>query len=95
MGSYTLLLVLVIDIVYSIDDFILVIIISYLRIIKIFSTLFLDLFQGLDLPAGAFCFVLKIVIAVFTGHFRSSFASYSDLSIYDLLAIMTCLVSEV
>lgn len=74
LGLYTLLLVLMIDMVCSIDGSTLVVIVGLSRILRIFSTIFLGLPQGLDLLAGTFCFIFKIVVAVFTGHFNSAFA---------------------
>lgn len=94
LSYYVLLLALVINIIYSVHDFTLVVMVNFLKILKIFWTIFLGLSRGLGLLAGAFCFVFEVVIVIFTGHFSNSFTSCFDLFIYDLLTIMTCLVSK-
>lgn len=94
LSYYVLLLALVIDIIYSVHDSTLVVMINFLKILKIFWTIFLGLSWGLGLLARAFCFVFEVVIVIFTDHFSNSFTSCFDLFIYGLLTIMTCLVSK-
>lgn len=94
-GLYILLLALMIDMVYSIDNSTIVIMVDFLGTLRIFSTIYLDLFQDLSSLVRAFYFVFKINITILTGHFSSNFAPCFDLSMYDLLAIITCFILRV
>lgn len=95
MDSYTLLLALVIDIIYSIDGSTIIVIVSFLGILKIFSTIFSGFFQGLGLLVRVFRFVFKVDVIIFISNFNNSFVSCFNLFIDNLLAIMSCLISEI
>lgn len=92
-----LLLHLVINITFSVYSlfsifFITVDMLFFNNIIVSVEIIFFCLFQGLNSPANTFFFNKSISSK---GHLVNNFVPYSDLSMYDLLAITTYFVYRV